>query len=63
MEHAEKNLEMTGEAFFSEIKEKDLKENVLILFKLLSLSKMYELNCYEEKIKYVNFTSLYYSVF
>lgn len=61
-ENAEKDLEVIGEALFSEIKEKDLKENVLILFKLLALSKMYELNCDEEKIKYVNFASLYYSI-
>lgn len=60
-EHAEKDLEVIGEAIFSEIKEKDLKENVLILFKLLALSKMYELNHGEEKIKYVNFVSFYYS--
>ena len=59
-EHAEKDLEVIGEALFSEIKEKELKENVLILFKLLTLSKMYELNCGDEKIKYVNFVSLYY---
>ena len=61
-ENAEKDLEVIGEALFSEIKEKDLKENVLILFKLLALSKMYELNCGKEKIKYVNFASLYYSI-
>ena len=60
-EYAEKDLEVIGETIFSEIKEKDLKENVLILFKLLALSKMYELNYGEEKIKYVNFVSLYYS--
>lgn len=61
-EHAEKDLEVIGEAIFSEIEEKDLKENVLILFKLLTLSEMYELNYGEEKIKYVNFASLYYSI-
>ena len=60
-EYAEKDLEVIGETIFSEIKEKDLKENVLILFKLLALSKMYELNYGEEKIKYVNFVLLYYS--
>lgn len=61
-EHAEKDLEVIGEAIFSEIEEKDLKENVLILFKLLALSVMYDLNYGEEKIKYVNFDSLYYSI-
>ena len=61
-EHAEKDLEVIGEAIFSEIEEKDLKENVLILFKLLTLSEMYESNYGEEKIKYVNFASLYYSI-
>lgn len=60
-EHAEKDLEVIGEALFSEIEEKDLKENVLILFKLLALSKMYELNHDEKKKEYVNFASLYYS--
>lgn len=60
-EHAEKDLEVVGEALFSEVKEKDLKENVLILFKLLALSKMYELNRGEEKMEYVNFASFYYS--
>ena len=62
-EHAEKDLEVIGEAIFSEIKEKDLKENVLILFKFLSLSKMYELSLgkQKEKIKdYINFVSLYF---
>lgn len=60
-EHVEKDLEVIGEALFSEIKEKDLKENVLILFKLLALSKMYELNWGEEKREYINFASFYYS--
>jgi len=60
-EHAERDLEVIGEALFSEIEEKDLKENVLILFKLLALSKMDELNRGEEKIKYMNFASFYYS--
>ena len=60
-EHVEKDLEVIGEDLFSEIKEKDLKENVLILFKLLALSKMYELNWGEEKREYINFASLYYS--
>ena len=62
-EHAEKDLEVIGEVIFSEIEEKDLKENVLILFKFLSLSKMYELSLgkQKEKIKhYINFVSLYY---
>jgi len=61
-EHAEKDLEVIGDALFSEIEEKDLKENILILFKLLALSEMYESNCGEENIKYVNFASLYYSI-
>ena len=62
-EHTEKDLEVIGEAIFSEIEEKDLKENVLILFKFLSLSKMYQLSLgkQKEKIKdYINLGSLYY---
>lgn len=62
-EYAEKDLEVIGEALFSEIEEKDLKENVLILFKFLSLSKMYELSLGKQKEKindYINFVSLYY---
>lgn len=59
-EYAEKDLEVIGEALFSEVKDEQLKENIAILFKLFSISKMFELNNKQnETKKYITFFQIY----
>ena len=59
-EHTEKDLDIIAQAIFSGIKEEKLKENVTILFKLYSISEMFELNSNKMLSKnYITFLHLY----
>ena len=61
-EHTEKDLDIIAQAIFSGIKEEKLKENVTILFKLYSISEMFELNSNKMLSKnYITFLHLYNS--
>lgn len=59
-EQVEKDLEVIAQALFSEVKNEQLKENLVILFKLFSISKMFELNNKQnETKKYITFFQIY----
>lgn len=61
-EHTEKDLDIIAQAIFSGIKDENLKENVTILFKLYSISEMFELNSNKMLSKnYITFFHLYNS--